>query len=168
MPEYLAIGLLGRMHGVNGEIRMKVLTDFPERIQARLQVFIGENHKPACIQQARWQNDDVLVAFENYDDRQTVAALRNQMVYVRSQDLPPLAEGDYYHHQIIGLRVSDETHTYLGLAREILSTGANDVLVIDAEDRKEILLPMLEETILKVDIAQGEMSVHLLPGLLDI
>lgn len=168
MPEYLAIGLLGRMHGVNGEVRMKVLTDFPERIQARMQVYIGDTYKPSRIQHVRWQNDDLLVTFEGYEDRQAIVELRNKMVYVRAQDLPPLPEGDYYHHQIIGLRVFDETHTYLGLAREILSTGANDVLVIDAEDRKEILLPMLEETILKVDTALGEMSVHLLPGLLEI
>lgn len=168
MPEYLAIGLLGRMHGVNGEIRMKVLTDFPERIQARMQVYIGEKHAPARIRQARWQNDNLLLAFENYETRQAAEGLRNQMVYVRTQEIPALAEGEYYHHQIIGLGVFDESHTFLGQAREILETGANDVLVIKAENKREILLPMLEETILGVDIEKGEIIVHLLPGLLDI
>ncbi len=168
MPEFLAIGLLGRMHGVEGEIRMKVLTDFPERIQARTQVFIGEDHQPARVRRVRWQNEDLLVVFDNYENRQAAAELRNQMVYVRTQDLPALAEGEYYHHQLIGLRVFDETHLLLGQVSEILSTGSNDVLVVDAENRKEILVPILEDTILEVDTGLGEMSVRLLPGLLEI
>ena len=170
--DFLVIGQLGRAHGVKGEIRMLLLTDFPERLQSGLIMYIGEQHKPVRITNCRGLGHSsgqevMLVTFEGYNDREKVEALRCQMVYVRTDERPPLPEGEYYQHQLLGLRVMDEVGKALGVLVDILRTGANDVYIIKAETGREILCPAIDSTMLGVDLEQGEMRVHLLPGLME-
>jgi len=167
-PVYLAIGFLRRPHGVRGEILMDVLTDFPERIQPGTPVYVGESHRPMKIASRRETAKGMLISFEGITIREEVGAFRNQYLFVLAADRPPLPDGEYYHHQLIGLRViHDETGEPLGTIREILETGANDVYVVRADTGKEILLPAIPSVRKKVDLARGEMTVHLLPGLLE-
>ena len=92
--------------------------------------------------------------------------MRNELVYVRADDRPPLAEGEYYHHELIGLRVVDESGDILGILVQILDTRANDVYVVRPQAGPEILLPAIESVILDIDLEKGEIRVHLLPGLI--
>ena len=92
---------------------------------------------------------------------------RNQWVYVKAADVPPLPEGQYYKYELIGLDVVDDQGNALGKLNEILETGANDVYVVKNESGKEILLPAIPPVILDVDMGQRVMKVHLLDGLVD-
>ncbi len=170
MTEYLVIGQVGKTHGVWGEVHVRVLTDFPERIKRGVMVYLGEEHRPTRIRNCRGHEKTLLIAFEGYGVCEEAENLRGEMIYVRADDRPALEEGEYYQHQIIGLRVfSDDAQAgapALGVVSDILETGANDVLVIETENGKEVLLPMLEDTILNVDLSAGELKVHLLPGLI--
>jgi len=94
-------------------------------------------------------------------------AVGGKTAFVSAEDRPPLPEGEYYHHQIIGLNVFDETGTSLGVVSEILETGANDVYVVAAAGGREILIPALKDVLLEINLEQKRMKVHLLPGLLD-
>jgi 16S rRNA processing protein RimM len=170
---FLAVGRLRRAHGVRGEIQMDVLTDFPERIQPGASLYAGPEHTPLKVRAVRWHSAVMLIAFAGVNTPEQAAPLRNQIVFVPAGGLPPLGEDEYYHHQILGLRVIDEGGRLLGSVSTILETGANDVYVIRPEmgaagrPAREILLPATEETILAVDLEKGELKVHLLPGLLD-
>jgi len=165
-PVFLAVGKLRRPHGVRGEIQMDIYTDFPERLTAGVTVFIGEDHTPFLISSSRWHQDSLLIAFRDINDRDEAGALRNSLVYVRADEIPPLEDGEYYHHELIGLGVKDENGSYLGEIKGILETGANDILVVQLENGKEALLPMTDEVVLSIDLMDGMVSVHLLPGLL--
>jgi 16S rRNA processing protein RimM len=169
-PDYLAIGQIGRAHGVEGELHMRIFSDFPERLKRGVQIYAGETYLPLRIQRIRNEPSGALVTFEGYPERETAETLRNLWVYVRADDRPLLAEGEYYHHQLIGLRVitdeeNPELHA-LGVVADVLRTGANDVYVVQRTDGSEVLIPALDETVLEVDLERGEMRVHLLPGLL--
>lgn len=165
-PVFLAVGKLGRPHGVRGEMQMEVLTDFPERLKPGIILYVGPQHQPLRLKSRRWHDRMMLVAFDGYSVREEAAPLRNQLVQVRADDRPPLPEGEYYHHQLLGLRVVDESNQLLGQLVEILETGANDVYVVRDPAGAQVLLPAIDEVILGVDLARGEMRVHLLPGLL--
>jgi 16S rRNA processing protein RimM len=166
-PVFLVVGKLRRPHGLRGEILMEVITDFPERLKRGLEIFVGEEHRPLRIDSLRKNDQTILIAFEGFPTPEAVGEFRNQYVYVRAEDRPPLPEGEYYHHQLIGLRVVSEEGQALGTLTYIMDmAGANDVYVITPEHGPEILLPALTETILEVDLERGEMKVHLLPGLL--
>jgi 16S rRNA processing protein RimM len=165
-PVFLVVGKLRRPHGVLGEILMDVVTDFPERLASGVTVFIGNDHQPFHITSCRWHQDCLLIAFQEIRDREEAGALRNSLVYVRADEIPPLEDGEYYHHELIGLEVREETGAYFGVVTGILETGANDILVVTLQNGAEVLLPITDEVILNVNLKDGEVLVHLLPGLL--
>ncbi len=164
-PVFLAVGLLRRPHGVHGEMVMDFLTDFPERLQAGRIVYSGDEHRVLHVGSRRTYENACLISFKEFDSREQVEALRNAVVYVRSDEIPQLPAGEYYHHQMLGLSVKTEDGSYLGKVVDILETGVNDVYVVRPEHGPEILLPVIDEVVLGVDLAAGELQVRLLPGL---
>jgi 16S rRNA processing protein RimM len=165
-PVFLVIGKLRKPHGVRGEISMEVLTDFPERLKSGSVVYVGDKHQTMTVRELRWQNELLLLSFHGYNDPEQVGELRNQLVFIRSDEIPPLAEDEYYHHQIIGLQVINDLGEPLGRVTSVLETGSNDVLVIQSMAGAEILLPVIDDVILDIDLLGGRIRVHLLPGLL--
>ena len=165
-PVFLVVGKIRRSHGVHGEMQMEVWTDFPERLVQGKTVFIGESKKTAKIQSLRWHNQLMLISFQGCTDPDNASDFRNKFVYVRTDEIPTLAPGEYYHHQLIGLKVIDEAGDAVGEVTDLLETGSNDVLVVQTEPGKDILLPIIDEVILDIDLATSEIRVHLLPGLL--
>jgi len=159
-PGFVVVGQLRRAHGVRGEMVMQLLTDFPERIVPQKVVYLGDAHEPIKLRTVRGHDRYLLVSFEGRYDPDAVSDLRNAVLSVRIDTLPELPEGQYYHHQLIGLTVVNQTGQTLGTLRDILETGSNDVYVVVAEDGKETLLPALQDVILGVDLEKKEMRVH--------
>lgn len=164
--EFLAIGRLQKPHGLNGELQMGVMTDFPERIKKGKKVYIGENHQEVTIKNTRHHNVGLLITFQEFSHRDEVEHIRNWYVYVRIDELPKLPRGEYYQHQLYGLQVETEDGLQLGTLTEIIETGANNVYVITSDDKPDVLLPSTHEVILNIDLKNKTILVHLLPGLL--
>jgi len=160
-PVFIAVGKLRRSHGVRGEITMEVLTDFPERVRKNRVVLVGDEHLPLKLTSVRWKDQFMILAFEGYSDCDQVNVLRNQYVFVDARKLPPLPEGDYYFHQLIGMRVETEDGNQLGELGEILETGANDVFVVRKPETADLLLPVIDDVILTVDLEKGIITVRL-------
>lgn len=165
-PAFLVVGKLRHPHGVRGEILMQVITDFPERLQPGVTVFVGQAHRPERIRTRRPHGQGLLLAFEGYTTPETVGELRNALVFVPTANRPPLPTGEYYHHQLLGLRVIGEDGHELGKIREILSTAAHDIYLVQGASGPDILLPAINEVILDIDLDHGLVRVHLLPGLI--
>ena len=165
-PVFLVVGRLGRPHGVHGEIYLQVLSDFPERIQVDKIVFVGPDQQPLRICATRPHRNNLLVSFDGFSNREAVGKLHNHLVFVRRDSIPALPDGEYYHHQLIGLRVVTEEGQLLGKLVEILETGANDVYVVRPKSGREILLPAIRSVISSVNLERGEILVRPLPGLL--
>jgi 16S rRNA processing protein RimM len=165
-PVFLVVGKLRRSHGVRGEILMDVLTDFPERLKPGVRVFIGEEHQPLIIRSCRSQMEALLLAFEGYGTPEEVGLLRNRLVFVRTDQLLGLGEGEYYHHELIGIHVVDEQGAHLGEVTGILESAAHDIFIVQTADRGEALIPMTDEFVRKIDLRRSEMQVRLIPGIL--
>lgn len=159
-PEYVLIGRLQRTHGVSGEIVLGIKTDFPERIKPGKLVYLGRDFVPHKISGVRPFHNNLLLIMDGIRNREEAAELTNFEVFVRIHDLPELDEGLYYHHQLIGLTVKNESGTTLGTVREIIETGANDVYVVKNLEGEEILLPAIEPVIVKVDLESGTLLVR--------
>ena len=165
-PALLVVGKIRRPHGVAGEALVEIYTDFPERLAPKTLIFVGALHQPLTIRKRRPHKDGLLLAFEDITTPEQVGLLRNLMISIPAADRPPLPEGEYYHHQILGLSVVDEDGQELGKLAEILETGANDVYVVTRDDGTELLLPAISDVLLDVDLPRKTMRVHLLPGLI--
>ncbi len=147
-------------HGIHGEILMDVLTDFPERLLPGKKVLVGEAHQSIEIVHLRRHDPELLISFEGIETREEAGEFRNQMVYVEADALPELPEGEFYHHELIGLRVEDEAGKKLGVLEQVLVTGANDVYVVRTEDEQELLLPAIHDVVLEIDPENGKMVVR--------
>ena len=164
--QYLAVGRLLRTHGLKGDLLMEILTDFPERIKTGKLLYIGKEHQPLSIRGLRGHSSGMLISFAGIDTPEQAAELRNQLAYVRVEEIPPLPAGEFYQHQLLGLRVVSEDGLQLGQIEGIIETGANDVFIVRKPNNAELLLPNISDVVLDVDLAKGEIHVHLLPGLL--
>jgi len=158
-PVYLAIGRLGKPHGLDGGVIFYILSDFPERIKKGRQVFIGEDHYPATIESIKDHPRGYIIQFKELTTVEQIEIFKSSFVFVNAAELPPLPKGEYYHHQLIGLDVFYTNGIRVGILSDILSTGANDVYVIVDENKKEILYPALLNLIEKIDIESKLMVV---------
>jgi 16S rRNA processing protein RimM len=166
-PAFLAVGKVRRPHGVTGDVLVDVYTDFPERLKLNVILFAGPKLVPLTICRRRVHKDGLLLAFTGYTTPEQVGGFRNQILYSKAAEAAALPAGEYYHHELLGMTVVDESGRLLGVLTEIIRTGANDVYVVTDENQHELLLPAISEVILNVDLHKKTLLVHLLQGLVD-
>lgn len=166
---YLSVGIMRRSHGIRGDMVLDVMTDFPERLKPGSMIYVGEKKMPLKISRRRNHNEGLILGFDGVTNSELAAKYRSQTVFVTAADRPALPEGEYYHHQILGLQVLDEDGQDLGIITEIIETGANDVYVVSKEGRtvRDLLIPAIKDVLLEVNLEKHTMRIHLLPGLLD-
>lgn len=168
---YLAIGRIARPHGVQGELSVVILTDFSERFAELEWVFIGDEFQaePYRLIGHRWHKQHVLLTLEGITDRLLAEPLARQLVQIPIEAAMDLPDGEYYLYQLMGLQVVTVTGETLGEIVEIIETGANDVYVVRSGDdvsSTEILLPAIPDVVKTVDLAQQQMTVELIDGLI--
>ncbi|MFQ3565534.1 MAG: ribosome maturation factor RimM [Aggregatilineales bacterium] len=170
-PPYLLLGQILRPHGVHGELRIRILTDYPERIAELARVYIGDDPESTSV--AAYEVDAMrihqeygLLKLKAFDDRSQAERLRGQFVMVDLDSAVPREEGEFFLYELLGLEVQTEDGEKLGLIVDVIETGANDVYVIESDRYGELLIPALEETILSIDFEADVMIVRLLEGLL--
>ncbi|MFW5748718.1 MAG: ribosome maturation factor RimM [Chloroflexota bacterium] len=171
IPRYLLLGEILRPHGVRGEVRMRVLTDYPERIAELDHVYLGrgpDDTKAESVRVAdmRMHKGYGLVRFKGVTNRNDAELLRGLYVMVRTEDAVPLDEDEVYLYQLIGMTVRTEDGAELGTLVEVLETGANDVYIVQSKRYGEVLIPAIDETIIETDTDSNTMTVSLPEGLL--
>jgi len=162
---YLIIGRVLKPWSYRGEMKMEILTDFPQRFASLHQVFIGDDAKPFSVERAHLHGKYVLLKLKDVDSTEAADKLRDQLVQVARADAVQLPKGQHFIHELIGLRVVTTEGETLGVIEEILDTRANDVYVVRNETR-EILIPATEEIVKEIAVERGEMVVKLIEGLL--
>ena len=164
-PRYLVIGRVLKPFGVHGELKVEILSDFPERFASLRQVFIGADAKSFSVEHTRRHGNAVLVKLVGIDTPEAAAHLREQLVYVALEDAVALPENRVYLYQLIGLTVKTTTGKRLGEITDVLDTRANDVYIV-SDGTREILLPAIPDVVKAVNLESGEMLVELIDGLL--
>lgn len=91
----------------------------------------------------------------------------NREFFIRRDLLPPLQPGEYLYQDIIGCAVHKENGERLGVVSDIMETGANDVWVITAADRRELLIPAIKNVVRHIDVPGKTITIHELEGLFD-
>jgi 16S rRNA processing protein RimM len=166
------VGKLVNTHGIRGEVKVVSQTDFPEVRFAegsRLILVDPEKHVqvPVTVESARLHKNMYIVKLKEYDNINDVEKYKGWMLKVSEEHLIDLDEDEYYYHEIIGCRVITDEGKELGTITEILTPGANDVWVVKRPGGKQALLPVIDEVILKVDVPEKTVHVHIMEGLLD-
>ena len=170
-PRFLAVGQVVGVHGVRGELKVKLLTDDPQRFGLLERVYVGPDGaepSPRRLEGHRPHKGHVLLRLEGCNDRNLAEAYRGWLIQVPREEAIPLEEGQYHEYQILGLQVRTVSGEDLGEIVEIIYTGANEVYVVEGTDpsRPQILIPAIKDVVVEVDLASGHLLVELPEGLL--
>lgn len=167
------VGLIVNTHGIRGELKILSRTDFPELRFAKGSklVFVHPEtgaQVPVTVDGARQQKGLYLVRFNGWDNINQVEKFKGWQVKVEEQYLAELDEGEYYVHQIVGCRVTDREGRHLGEVTEVLYPGANHVWVVSrGKGKKPWLLPVIDDVVKNVDVANKLITIEPMEGLID-
>ena len=167
MEDLLQVGVITSTHGIRGEVKVFPTTDDPNRFRKLKQVILdtGKEQLDMEIASVKFFKNQVIVKFKGIDDINDVEKYRKAGLYVTRENAVPLGENEYFIADLIGLRVISDEEEELGVIDDVLQTGANDVYIVKKEQTPDLLIPAIKDCIKKVNIEEGTMIVHLLPGL---
>ena len=163
-PEFLIVGYILAPWGLRGEVKVEVVTDFPERFAPQKVVYL--NARPLEIESCRPHKQHLVVKLATIDSVQDAEKLRGQDLTILRSELYPLPEGQYYTFQLIGLKVVTTEGKTVGRVTDIMATGSNDVYIVEGK-RGEVLIPAIEDVVKSIDLKKGKMVIEAIEGLLD-
>ena len=167
MNEYLQVGTIIKTHGIRGEVKVYPLTDDVSRFN-NLKKVILEPDKDNLVLEicgVKFFKNLVILKFKDFDNINDIEMHVKKGIYVAREEAVDLEEDEYFVADLIGLDVITDEGKAFGTVKDVLHTGANDVYVIDYDD-KEILVPAIKECILDINIDDNLMKIHLMKGLL--
>ncbi len=157
----LTIGVIGGTHGVQGELKLKLLTDHPEHLATIRKVYLGESDTPTTLLGVRFQGEGALIQLEGVSSPEDGKPLGGLKVRIDGTDAKPLDEGEYFLFQLIGLAAVASDGTAIGTVTDILETGAHDVLTIRPETGPDFLVPNHPRFVLEIAPERNEIVIEL-------
>ena len=134
----VTLAVITGAHGVTGEVRLKLFCENADSLKAH-KSFNAGSLTPTAIRAA---NHGATVRFAEVPDRTAAEKLRGTELAVPRDALPPLADGEYYHTDLLGLPALSTQGEVLGTVVAIENFGAGDVLEIERENGKRFMVPM--------------------------
>ncbi|MBN2254790.1 MAG: 16S rRNA processing protein RimM [Deltaproteobacteria bacterium] len=165
--DLLKIGTITKPVGFRGRLKVVSYIESPQILDSLQEIYIkcGDRDPVAYgVRYVSFTSRHISLELSGVTDGEAARLLRGCDVFVSADRLEKLPDGEYYWHDIIGLRVITRDGRTLGTIDHVFETGSNDVYVCTGGDR-EILLPAIEDVILHIDIDRGVMIVDLLEGL---
>lgn len=131
-----------------------------------------ENMTAYYIENIRYKGIQPIIKLEGIEDRTAAEKVRGIEIFMDEEDLPELEEGQYYVRDIVGFEVTDEDGQILGKLKDVVTSSAQDLYIVDPcknnEREKDILIPGVPEFILDIDLENKKIVVTLPEGLMDI
>ena len=168
MEELLQVGVITQTHGIRGEVKVFPTTDDASRFRDLKHVLLdtGKDTLSLEIENVKFFKQFVILKFKGYDNINDVERYKRCPLLVERSDAVPLDEDEYFITDMIGMQVVTDQGEDFGVLKDVLTTGANDVYMIDHPSAGEVLVPAIKECILEVDIPGRKMKIHVMDGLI--
>ncbi|MBD9425232.1 ribosome maturation factor RimM [Pseudomonas sp. PDM15] len=163
--DLIVLGKITSVHGVRGEVKIYSFTDPIDNLLDYSPWTLKREGEVKQVElvSGRLQGKVLVAKLKGLDDREVARTFAGFDICVPRALLPDLEDGEFYWHQLEGLKVIDLQGQLLGRLDHLLETGANDVMVVKpcpgSLDDRERLLPYTEQCVQQVDLAAGEMRV---------
>lgn len=151
----LQVARIGKPHGIRGEVTVQVLTDAPEERFVVDAEFVVEPARlgPLTLRSARWNKEILLLGFHEVPDRNRAEELRGARLFVNTEDVED-DEDAWYEHELVGLSVLVDGRE-VGKVSGLNTMPAQDLLVVEALDGQEVLVPFVAAIVPEVDVQGG-------------
>ncbi len=163
--EFIIIGRILAPRGIKGKLKVKVITDFPQRFAPSSTVYI--NRQPMTIDSNEWHKGEVIIKLNAVDSIEAARRLQGQPIEIHHSQVYSLPEGQYYQFQLIGLEAWTTQGELLGNITEVITAKGNDNYIIKGEEG-EILIPAVEDVVKSIDLNKGRIVIEAIPGLLSL
>ena len=163
--EFITVGSVLASYGVEGKLKIKIETDFPQRFTPGAKIYI--NRQPMTIDSAEWHSGKLVIKLNTIDSKEDAQKLQGKNVEIYHSQVHSLSEGQYYYFQLIGLEVWTTQGEFLGNITEILATESNDNYVV-RHTKGEILIPAIEDVVKSIDFDKGCLVIEPIEGLLSL
>jgi len=155
------MAVIGAAHGIKGEVRVKSFTADPVALGDYGPLFSVDGRRFE-VQAIRPADTVVIVRFKGLTDRNAAEALAGTELFVDRSALPPEEEGEFYHADLAGLAVRDETGATVGKVTAVQNFGGGDILDIVYQGRRGVLVPFTRAAVPTVDVAGGYVTIDTL------
>ncbi len=173
-PRYLTVGAIRKPHGIKGELFVWLETDHPEAVfRPGSTLHLGDGQgRPSggtlTVERSRPFKGGVLLKVHEHPTRtEATDALRGRSLLIPEGEVAPLAEDEVFYHQLVGMRVLGPEGE-IGGVREVQEGPAGDLLVVECEDGRELLIPFVRAFVRRLDPARGELEIDPPAGLLEL
>jgi 16S rRNA processing protein RimM len=174
-PRHLVVGQVKKAHGLRGEVSVRPLTDHPESTFAPgVVLYLGGTQGEVAgsadrvrIETARPFRRGFLVRFEGSGTRAAAEELRGVYLLRPFEELESPGEGEFFHHELVGLRVVTAAGEEVGEVVEVFESQPADLLEVRGSEGT-FMMPFLEHMIVSVDLDAGVLTVDPPAGLFDL
>lgn len=169
MEDLLQVGAITSTHGIRGEVKVFPTTDDVNRFKKLKEVVLdtGKEQLTLQIEGVKFFKQFVILKFKGIDNINDIEKYKGKSLFVTRENAVKLKKDEYFIADMIGSTVEDEEGKVLGTLTDVMQTGANDVYIVEDENGKELLFPAIKQCVLKVDVEEKKILVHVMPGLLD-
>ncbi len=162
----LKVGKITNTHGIRGDLKVYPLTDYMERFEELEWVYIEGLDEKFYIKNIRYMATVVLLSFKDHEDINLVEKYKGKYLLIDNSQRRVLPEDTYYIADIIGLDVYDIKDEYIGRVKDIIQTGPNEVYIIEAKNKKEILIPAVKEFIPTISLEEKKIIIDPIEGMI--
>jgi len=162
-PEFLVVGHILAPHGIKGELKIRVMTDFPDRFLPGNTLYIDS--RPLEIDSSRPHKQHLLIKLAGIATREDAEKLGGRDLTIPRSEIRALSNGEYYAFELIDLEVVTTDGNHVGRIIDLITTASNDVYVVQGP-RGEVLIPAIENVVKSIDIENGKMVIEAIEGLL--
>ena len=163
------LGYVIKPHGLKGDISIYIDADEPQVYKNLESVLIQQDSQlvPFFISKIKVSGQKAILSLEDSNDIETAQLLKGSALYLPLSALPELKDDQFYFHEIIGFIVEDENLGEIGPVTTVYDAGPQDLLAIEHMG-KEVLVPINDETVKRLDKNKKQIFVKIPDGLLDI
>ena len=164
------LGYIVKTHGTKGQVVAFFDVDYPEDYEDLESVFLEQKGRliPFFIALLEpVQKGRFIIKFEDINTIEQAETLRNTAIYLPLDELPELEEDQFYFHEVIGYQVIDQNHGPLGTVKDFYDMPQQQLMAMEYLDQ-EMLVPVMDEIVLRADHDAKQLHVKLPEGLLEV
>ena len=164
------LGYVAKLHGFKGEVSLFLDVTNPADYTTLDAVFVDINDQltPFFVESLKLKNSGfAAVRFEGLTDEHSAKKLLRKELYLPAQVLPKLKGNNFYDHEVVGYKVIDSSYGEVGVLEQVVDFKINPLLQV-MKGEKEVLIPLLKDTVQKVDRDKKELHVQSPLGLIEL
>lgn len=167
--DLLRVGVIANTHGVRGEVKVFPTTDDVKRFKKLKEVILdaGREQQKLEISEVRFFKNMAILKFKGIDTLNEVEKFKGKDLLITREQAVPLKKDEFFICDLIGCQAVTEDGTEVGELVEVLQTAANDVFVIVGQNKKEILVPYIDDCVSNISMEDKKVTVKILPGMMD-